>query len=182
MEPPALEFVEEPYDDDTLNALITGFQKTGYAVLPNVFERQSVDPFLKQLQAAVYHDGIEYGMPDDALLHVWAAQAPRVRQILVPAMTHTAAAGLSALRHPQFFHPPPHVVVSFNRRLPVFHRLLCGAAAGYRRLRVQLGCKPLRPEHVGGSTLHTLLDCRRADRKWVVIPTCVLRVRCWRCY
>ena len=92
MENPALEFVADPYEQKTVDSLIDVYKQKGYAVLPNVFKRETVDPFVDRLKEAVYHNGIEYMIPDDSLLHVWASQAPRVRQILTPALTHTVAA------------------------------------------------------------------------------------------
>ncbi len=118
MERPVLEFVEDPYDEQTARTLIDGFQKTGCAVLPHVFTRDTVDPFLQQLQAAVYDNGVEYTMPDDLPHHVWAAQASRVRQILVPALTHTLAAGLPSLSNSMWIIQPegrPDLVPAWHK-------------------------------------------------------------------
>ncbi len=118
MEQPALEFVEDKYDEATVRNIIADFQKKGYAVLPNLFKRETVDPYLDQLKAAVYNDGIEYRIPDDSVLHVWAAQAPRVRQILIPALTHTMANGLVSLCNSMWIitpHDKPDLVPTWHK-------------------------------------------------------------------
>jgi ectoine hydroxylase-related dioxygenase (phytanoyl-CoA dioxygenase family) len=94
---PSLKFVDENYDKKTVRGILKQFQTDGYAVLPEVFVRGSVDAFVEELQSVVYFNGLEHRIPDDSLLHVWAAQAPRVRQILTPALTHTSAAALPSL-------------------------------------------------------------------------------------
>ena len=40
---PTLEFVEEPYRPNQLANLLAQFRAKGFVVLPNVFERNSVD-------------------------------------------------------------------------------------------------------------------------------------------
>lgn len=118
MNQPALDFIQESYDEETVRSLIEDFQKKGYAVLPNLFKRETVDPFLQQLQEAVYFNGLEYRIPDDSLLHVWAAQAPRVRQILTPALTHTVAAALPSLCNTMWIiapHDRPDLVPAWHK-------------------------------------------------------------------
>ena len=118
MEEPALRLSQEAYEEETVEEIIHSYQTKGYAILPGVLERDSVDPFLKQLEAAAYHDGVEYRMPDDLPLYVWAAQAPRVRQILVPALTHTQAAGIPSLCNTMWMIQPqdqPELVPTWHK-------------------------------------------------------------------
>ncbi len=97
MKQPSLKFVEEKYDDETVKKIVEQFQRDGYAVLPDLFQRESVDPFVEELKEAVHFDGLGYTIPQASPLHVWAAQAPRVRQIITPTLTHTAASALPSL-------------------------------------------------------------------------------------
>ncbi len=118
MEQPRLRFTQDAYAEEAVAEIIRSFQTKGYAVLPNVFERESVDLFAEQLRAAVDHDGIEYRICDDSPLYVWAAQAPRVKQVLVPALTHTAAAGLPSLCNTMWIiqpHDRPDLVPAWHK-------------------------------------------------------------------
>ena len=118
MEDIALRFTDEPYAEETVREFIDGFQSKGYAVLPNVFDRDSVDGYLAQLRDAVRFDGIQYVMPDDSPLHVWAAQAPRVRQILAPALTHSVAPGIPAMCNSMWIitpHDCPEMTISWHK-------------------------------------------------------------------
>lgn len=86
---PALKFVEEPYDDATANGILRQFRERGWALLPDLFERDSVEPFVEQIHAAKRLVGNEWRMPDDHPLYVWAARAPRIRQLLAPSLSHS---------------------------------------------------------------------------------------------
>lgn len=88
---PALRFVDQAYDDDTLGSILAAFREKGYARLPAVFERPTVDGFLGQLHGAMSHNGIELKVPDESPLSIWAAKAPRIRQVLGPALSHSVA-------------------------------------------------------------------------------------------
>lgn len=94
---PLLRFNNERYDPETLGAILSDFREKGYARLPDVFERSTVDAFLKQLQGVMYHNGLEIKVPDDSPLIIWAAQAPRIRQVLTPALSHSVAHPLPCL-------------------------------------------------------------------------------------
>ena len=85
MERPAWKFVDGTYDEEAVKTIINGLQETGPALLPNLFQHDTIDPFLtrarsapqkdletcvdgaqklqrktlKQIHAAVYDDGVE---------------------------------------------------------------------------------------------------------------------------
>lgn len=65
MEKPALEFVNELYSDDEVDAMIAQFQDKGWVILPDVLKRESVDPFVEQLEEIMFHDGLKY-IPSEA--------------------------------------------------------------------------------------------------------------------
>lgn len=87
MTAPSLRFREEPYDPNRLNNLLLQFRAKGYVVLPDLFERESVDAFLAEVQAVVKQN--EQGrwiMPDDQPAIYWPIRAPRLRNVLPAAL------------------------------------------------------------------------------------------------
>jgi hypothetical protein len=61
---PALRFVEEPYHVNDVENMLLRFRERGYVVLPRVFERESVDAFREQAEAAlVKNDAGRWVMP-----------------------------------------------------------------------------------------------------------------------
>ena len=74
MSTPALRFREDPYDPNRLNNLLLQFRARGYVVLPDLFERESVDPFLEEVLAMVKPDA---GRPTGDLLADPRAAAAR---------------------------------------------------------------------------------------------------------
>lgn len=90
MTTPALGFREDPYDPNRLNNLLLQFRARGYVVLPDLFERESVDPFLEEVLAMVKQDDKgRWQMPDDQPAIYWPIRAPRLRAVL-PAALHSA--------------------------------------------------------------------------------------------
>ncbi len=84
---PALRFREEPYDLNRLNNLLLQFRVKGYVVLPDLFERDSVDPFLAEVQAAIkQNEQGRWFMPDDQPAIYWPIRAPRLRTLLPAAL------------------------------------------------------------------------------------------------
>ena len=85
---PSLEFSEEPYGPNQLGNILAQFRARGFAVLPAVFKRDSVDAFREEVEAAVEKD--EDGrlfLPDDCMEMVWPLRAPRLRAPLQGALS-----------------------------------------------------------------------------------------------
>ena len=97
MENPCLEFTTELYDQPTLRALQSQFREEGFAVLPGIYQRGSVDRFFEQVKAALVNDGVEWTVPDDSPIMMWPALAPRVRQVLPGTLSHSIAAPLPCM-------------------------------------------------------------------------------------
>lgn len=91
MEPPALEFVEDLYDEETLTELLREFREKAYVVLPDVFRRETVDAYVEQLEAVKHFNGLSYQIPEDLPHCMSAAPAPRARQIVPRALSHSEA-------------------------------------------------------------------------------------------
>ena len=89
--PPKAKFIEELYTETEVNQMISEFQQKGYTILPNVFERESVKVFKVQLEELMYFNGISYTIPDDSPHYIHGALAPRCRQILPVALSHSIA-------------------------------------------------------------------------------------------
>ncbi len=97
MDQPLLQFNEEPYDADTLKVMLSEFRDRGYVRLPDVFIRDTVDDYVKQVHEVMYHNGLALVLPDDSPLIIWPAQAPRIRQLVTPALSHSVANPLPSL-------------------------------------------------------------------------------------
>ena len=97
MEEPSLKFTTELYDPATLQALLSQFREEGYVVLPGIYQRPSLDSFFAEVTAALVSDGVEWRVPDDSPLMMWPALAPRVRQVLPGALSHSVAAPLPCM-------------------------------------------------------------------------------------
>lgn len=97
MDEPALQFNEELYDADTLDAIMGEFRERGCAKLPGIFVRDTVDDYVKQVHEAMYHNGLGIVLPEDSPLTVHPAKAPRIRQALIPALSHSVAYPLPSL-------------------------------------------------------------------------------------
>lgn len=87
MTEPALRFVNEPYDPETVAGLLAEFREKGFVVLPDLFERETVLPFVSQLEELMVHDGIAYRIPDEAPHFMHGGCAPRIRQVLPGALS-----------------------------------------------------------------------------------------------
>lgn len=93
----SLKYNTVPYTSNELEGFISEFQQNGYAILPDVFERESVKKFKVELESIMYHNGIAYTIPDDQPHYIAAALAPRGRQILPDALSHSVAQSMPAL-------------------------------------------------------------------------------------
>ena len=85
---PSLKFVEEPYPLRHLGNLLAQFRAKGFVVLPNVFERDSVDGFRQEVEAAVVKNpGGRLELPEDRPELVYPPRAPRIRAPLCGALS-----------------------------------------------------------------------------------------------
>jgi len=85
---PSLKFVEQPYPSSHLGNLLAKFRAKGFVVLPNVFERKSVDDFRQEVEAAVVkNQGGRLELPDDRPELVYPLRAPRIRAPLSGALS-----------------------------------------------------------------------------------------------
>ena len=94
---PALKFNSDLYTPEVMGTILDQFREKGWARLPQLFERESVDAFVEQVHRARFHNGLEWTLPDDQPIFVWAAQAPRIRQVIVPAMSYSVAPPVPSL-------------------------------------------------------------------------------------
>ncbi len=97
MDTPLLEFVTELYPKPELDRMMAEFRDLGFVILPQVFKRETVDAFAEQVKAALFFDGLEWDLPGESPLIIWPALAPRVRQVLTPALSHSVANPLPSL-------------------------------------------------------------------------------------
>ncbi|NLU39209.1 MAG: phytanoyl-CoA dioxygenase family protein [Bacteroidales bacterium] len=91
MMPPKAKFIEESYQIEEVNRMVSEFQEKGYTILRNVFERESVKEFKKQLEELMYFNGNAYTIPDNTPHYIHGALAPRGRQLLPHLLSHSEA-------------------------------------------------------------------------------------------
>lgn len=87
----SLKYNPVPYSEIEVAKFISEFQEKGYAILPNVFDRDSVNEFKKELEEVMYFNGNTYTIPDESPHYIAAALAPRGRQVLPGALSHSVA-------------------------------------------------------------------------------------------
>ncbi len=97
MSNPTLRFVHEPYDQETVDTIIENFREKGYATLPDLYVRESVDDFVQEIHDVMYFNGIEMKIPDDSPVIIWPGQAPRIRQILPLTLGRSQAKPLPSM-------------------------------------------------------------------------------------
>ena len=90
MEIPAMQFVEKLYSKDKVNEMMSEFREKGYVVLPDVIKRETVDPFVEQLEKLMFNDGLSWRLPDDSPHYIHCAKTPRGYQVLPPALSRSA--------------------------------------------------------------------------------------------
>lgn len=91
----ALRCVPNPYDQNTVGNLLIRYQAQGFVVAPSVFERDSVDAYREQIEAALVPDANgRLMMPPDSPLSIAPTRAVRLRQLVTGALHHG--------------HMPPH--------------------------------------------------------------------------
>lgn len=90
-EKPAIEFVEEPYSEAEAQKMIKQFREEGYVILPDVFKSETIDPFLEQVEALTYHDGLQWRLRDDSPHYLACAKTPRTIQLLPDLLSRSVA-------------------------------------------------------------------------------------------
>jgi hypothetical protein len=84
----SLKFNTQPYHDNEVENAMLHFREFGFATLPNVFERESVDAFDAEVRAALIRSSSgTASLPEDSSLKVWPTRAPRMRQVLDRALS-----------------------------------------------------------------------------------------------
>ncbi|HCY87481.1 MAG TPA: hypothetical protein DHV36_20270 [Desulfobacteraceae bacterium] len=91
MEKPALEFIEEPYSQNEVKDMMAEFRDKGYVILPDVLKRETVDPFREQLENSLINRGMGYTIPHESPHYIHCTYAPRGRQVLPDALSHSQA-------------------------------------------------------------------------------------------
>jgi hypothetical protein len=87
----ALRFTESLYHPNDLNNLLLQFRERGYVTLRNVFERESVDAFREEVEAALVETGEgRILLPPESPLSIAPTYAPRIRQALPGALSHAS--------------------------------------------------------------------------------------------
>ena len=96
----ALRFNEQPYNFNEGGNILAQFRGRGWAVLRNVFDRDSVDAFRELLLSrceppslSTAEVGARYVLPDDAPETVAPLYAPRLRQILPQTLSAPRSIG-----------------------------------------------------------------------------------------
>lgn len=97
MEKTSLIYNEAPYSDDEIASFTEEFRNKGYVVLPKVFDRESVKQFKEELEKIMFYDGTAYTIPDDKPHYIVSVLAPRGRQVLPYALSHSIAKAMPAL-------------------------------------------------------------------------------------
>ncbi|MFB6136617.1 MAG: phytanoyl-CoA dioxygenase family protein [Halobacteriaceae archaeon] len=82
-----LAFADEYGDSNLFQQKLAHFRDKGYVVLNDVFERESVDGFRAEVEAALDEaEGESPRLPPDSPLSIAPVEAPRIRQILPEAL------------------------------------------------------------------------------------------------
>ena len=91
MKEPPLRFNDALYPWNQLGNILAEYRAKGFVILRDVFERDSVDAFLESvLSAAVKNEHRRWELPEDRREIVWPLYAPRIRQVLPPALSPAA--------------------------------------------------------------------------------------------
>lgn len=93
----SLEYNEEKFSEEEIHSLVDQFQEKGFVILPSVFKRKSVKKFKAELEEIMNFNGTAYTIPDDQPHYLTAALAPRGRQVLPYALSHSVAKPMPAL-------------------------------------------------------------------------------------
>lgn len=105
MEQAALKFVDRPLCPNTIGQIQSNFRELGYAVLRNVFERDSVDAYVEQIRSRrreVPDAPDRYDLPMDDVIDVWPARAPVLLEALSNLFMPWAAPPRPVLFHPSW--------------------------------------------------------------------------------
>ena len=95
-----LRFVTQPYHPNQVGNLLATFREQGFAVVPDVFERESVIAYRQAVYETVLANRVNGrpAMPEASPLSIAPTRAPRLRQILRRALSPSAMSP-----HPSLF-------------------------------------------------------------------------------
>ena len=152
---PALKYVESlQHPNDEGNTLLQ-FRERGFAVLGNVFERDSVDAYLEQLRGEVKATDTWWSplaIPQDSPLNVAPLLAPKLRKILpgcfwpVTERLMVQCMNMGFLVRPS--KPDPRIVHDWHKDFA--HQCLSCAGGGYTYplvVHVVMYFTDMTPEH-----------------------------------
>ena len=119
---PALKFVSDlPHPNDRGNLLLH-FRERGFAVLKNVFQRDSVAAYLEQVKGQVVAGptpSVPLMLKMDSSVAVWPAKAPRLRHVLRGAFSSWISEPQVALLNPGWLirpaNPDPKIVHDWHK-------------------------------------------------------------------
>jgi hypothetical protein len=109
---PALKFNTDTQHPNDLGNMLLMFREKGYAIVSNVFERESVDAYVAQLKAIIRKGPewyIPYEMPLDNPLAIEPARAPRLRTALQTAFAWEREKPAICLAGPSWLIKPSNV-------------------------------------------------------------------------
>ena len=110
-----LTFNENPLNADELDELLIQFRDQGFVIVKNVFDRETVDQFRSDvLDALVTSEKGTPMPPDDSPLTIWPATAPRIRQLLSPALSHSKSSGRLPILYSTSWHISDETEAHYN--------------------------------------------------------------------
>lgn len=71
--------------------MVEQFREDGYVILPDIFKRETVEPFLKQLETLIFHDGLSWRLRDDSPHYSFCSKTPRGTQLLQDVLSRSLA-------------------------------------------------------------------------------------------
>jgi hypothetical protein len=146
-----LRFNPHPYHPNDLLNQISHFQEQGFVVLRDVIERESVNAYREQVEAAV-HETPEGRLilPTDSPLLLAPTYAPRLRQVLPYALSHAAMKPNPALFEAAWLinRPGPPVTAEKGWHKDRDHEGMPGREYHYPKdVHVGLYLADMTPEH-----------------------------------
>ena len=152
MNDPPLRFNDTPYHWNQLGNILAEYRAKGYVILRGVFERDSVDEFLEcVLAAAVKNEHGRCELPEDRREIVWPLYAPRIRQVLPPALSPAVIPPRPSLLEASWVFAEPNQEVSRQWHKDQRHEGISGREYQYP-LNVHLGMYFRDMEHDDGPT------------------------------
>ena len=148
MKKPSLRFNETPYHWNAFGNILAEFRAKGFVILPDVFERESVDEFLEDvLKAVEQNEHSRWILPEDRRETVWPLYAPKLRQALPPSLSSAAIPPRVSLVEASWVFSEPNQEVPRKWHKDQRHEGMSGNAYQYP-LNVHIGMylRDMEPE------------------------------------